>query len=137
MTRQVVDIPADSELFVASRDSFTRIGYSPAVIAGGLMFISGQIARRVDGSIADEIVEQVDLVFKRTAEILRWKGLNLGDVVELVSYHVDVTTSMQPFLEAKARYVQAPFPAWTAVGVPVLGNPKVLIELRSVAALRV
>jgi enamine deaminase RidA (YjgF/YER057c/UK114 family) len=136
MTRQVLDIPADSELFAGSRESFRSAGYAPAVRAGGLLFISGQVARAADGSIPDDVTEQADLVFRKTVEVLRWAGLDLGDLVEMVSYHVDSTNTLSQFMAVKERYIKPPFAAWTAVPVPALGNASFKVELRSVAAFR-
>ncbi len=136
MSRQIIDVPADSHLFAGSRESFTRNGYAPAVRAGGLLFISGQIARQPDGTIPTDIAEQCDLVFQRTIEVLKWNGLTLDDLVEMISYHVDLRENMAHFTAAKEKYIKAPFVAWTAVGVAALGNPADMIELRSVAALR-
>lgn len=136
MTRKIIEVPVESQLFAGSRESFGRNGYAPAVRAGSLLFISGQVARRPDGSIPEDIAEQVDLVFRRTIEVLKWSGLTLDDLVEIISYHVDLRENMGQFTAVKERYVKAPFVAWTAVGVTALGNPADMIELRSVAAFR-
>ncbi|AMV48481.1 RidA family protein [Paraburkholderia caribensis] len=136
MARRVIEIPKETKLFEGSRESFARNGYAPAVSAGGLLFVSGQIARKVDGSIPDDLAEQVELVFERTVEVLSWAGLGLDDLVEMVSYHVDLPNTISTFMSVKERYIKKPFTAWTAVGVAALGNPDHKIELRSVAALR-
>ena len=42
---------------------FEQFGYAPAVRAGNLLYLSGQIGRRADGSFPEDIHDQVDLVF--------------------------------------------------------------------------
>ncbi len=136
MARQIISVPADSALFRASSAGFEQYGYAPAVRAGGLLFISGQIGRKADGSFPDDVGEQVDLVFQRTFEILRWVGLTKDDLVEINSFHVDLPNSIDQFLEVKRRHLTSDFPAWTALGVAALALPQLKIEMRSVAAFR-
>ncbi len=136
MTRQIIQVPADSTLFGAHGETFEQYGYAPAVKAGGLLFISGQIALKADGSCPDDIKEQVDIVFQRTFEILRWVGLTKDDLVEIYSYHVDLPNNFEQFVEVKNKYLTSNFPAWTALGVAALGLPVLKIEMRSIAAFR-
>ncbi len=136
MTREIINVPADSALFGASGEAFEQFGYAPAVRAGNLLFISGQIALKADGSCPEDIKEQVDLVFRRTFEILRWVGLTKDDLVEIYSYHVDLPNNFEQFVEVKDRHLTSNFPAWTALGVAALGLPQLKIELRSIAAFR-
>jgi len=114
---------------------FDAFRYSPAVKAGGLLFISGQVGLRRDGTIPDDVRDQADLAFQRTAEILELCGLGFEDVVELVSYHVDVGENLSAFRETKDRYIVAPYPAWTIVGVAALARPALKVELKCIAAL--
>lgn len=135
MTRKIIDVPAGSVLF-GDGEAFKRYGYAPAVRAGDLLFISGQIGRKADGSCPDDLAQQVDIVFERTFEILRWVGLTKDDLVEVYSYHVDLPNSIDPFVEAKNRHLTPSFPAWTALGVAALALPQLKIEMRSIAAFR-
>lgn len=136
MSKQVTEIPAGSEIFDATRGLFENFGFSPAVKAGGLLFISGQVGLRADGTVAEGIDEQTACAFQRTGEILRLEGLDFSDLVEVVSYHVDMPNQLAAFLPVKKRYTARPFPAWSMVGIAALARPNFLIEIRSVAALR-
>lgn len=135
MTRRIIDVPANSPLF-PSQAEFEKYGYSPAVSAGGLLFISGQVALEPDGSVSDDITEQVDLVFQKTFEVLRWAGLTKDDLVEIYSYHVNLPEHFSQFIAVKEKYLTSSFPAWTALGVEALGLPELKIEMRSIAAFR-
>lgn len=136
MGKTVLEIPADNPTFGASIGSYEKYGYSPAVRAGGLLFIAGQIGRRPDGTIADTVAEQTELALQRTAEILRLEGLNMTDLVEVVSYHVDIQHNLEAFMAVKGRYTAKPYPAWSIIGVDALTSPDLKIEIRSIAALR-
>jgi enamine deaminase RidA (YjgF/YER057c/UK114 family) len=80
--------------------------------------------------------EQAELALQRTAGILRLEGLTMADLVEVVSFHVDLAKNLADFLPVKERYTVRPFPAWSIIGVDALAGPKLKIEIRSIAALR-
>ena len=133
--KEVLEIPKDNAIFGGSFATFEKFGYSPAVRAGGLLFIAGVVGARPDGSVPDSAGEQAELALQRPAEILRLEGLTMADLVEVVSYHVDLTKNLADFLPVKERYTR-PFPAWSIIGVDALAGPKLKIEMRSIAALR-
>lgn len=95
-----------------STEVFKTFNYAPAVAAGGLLFIAGQIGIRADGTVPSTIEEQIDLAFQRLGAILQAAGLGFEDLVELVNYHVDVDKQLTVFLGIKDRYINADAPAW-------------------------
>lgn len=115
-------------------DGYEKYGYSPAVRAGGLLFIAGEVGFAVDGSIPASPADQAELALLRTAEILRLEGLTMADVVDVVSYHVDLEANLGEFLPVKARHTARPFPAWSIIGVQALALPELKIEIKSIAA---
>lgn len=115
---------------------FDLFKYSPAVTAGGLVFIAGQVGIRADGTVPESAAEQIDLAFKRLGAILAHVGLGFDDLVELVSYHVRVDEQLASFREIKDRYVMRDFPAWTILGVASLARANLLVEIKAVAAAR-
>jgi enamine deaminase RidA (YjgF/YER057c/UK114 family) len=128
-------LPENDETFGGNK-IFDLFQYSPAVSANGLVFIAGQVGLRADGTIPVSAEEQIDLAFKRAEVILRNFDLDFTDLVELVSYHVDVASQLGDFRAAKERYIRSDFPAWTILGVASLARPELLIEIKMVAALR-
>jgi len=136
MKREIIKVPADAKYFDGHESNFEQYHYAPAVRAGGLLFISGQIALQADGSCPEDIKEQTEIAFQRTLEILRWVGLSRDDLVEIYSYHVDLPNNFAQFIEVKDKFLTDNYPAWTAIGVAALGLPQLKIELRSVAAFR-
>lgn len=133
MTKKVLEIPADHPLFAATHGGYESYGYSPAVRAGNLLFIAGEVGFRPDGSIPESVAEQTEVALERTREVLRLQGLTLADLVDVVSYHVNLKETVDEFLPVKARYTERPFPAWSIIGVEALALPELKIEIRSVA----
>lgn len=133
MTKTVLEIPADHPMFAATHSGYEQYGYSPAVRAGDLLFIAGEVGFRPDGSVPESVAEQTEVALERTKEILRLQGLTMADLVEVVSYHVNLKETVGEFLTVKARYTERPFPTWSIIGVEALALPELKIEIRSVA----
>ncbi len=112
---------------------FDLFKYSPAVTAGGLVFIAGQVGIRPDGTVPDDAAEQIRLAFERLGAILKREGLGFEDLVELVSYHVRIDEQLTTFREIKDQYIKSDFPAWTILGIASLARPNLLIEIKAVA----
>jgi enamine deaminase RidA (YjgF/YER057c/UK114 family) len=136
MPKTTVEIPSDHPDFKGDHWTFEKYGYSAAVRAGGLLFIAGVVGFRPDGTIPASVAEQSELAMRRTQALLRLEGLTMADLVEVVSYHVDLETNLPAFMPAKERYFEKPFPAWTIIGVQSLALPQLKVEVRSVAKLK-
>ncbi len=128
-------LPANDPTFGGNR-LFDLFQYSPAVKAAGLVFIAGQVGIRADGTVPDGAEEQIELAFRRLGAILAHQGLGFGDLVELVSYHVQVDEQLPRFRAIKERHIARDFPTWTIVGVAALARPGLLVEIKAVAAAR-
>ncbi|NBB09684.1 Rid family hydrolase [Pseudomonas sp. SLFW] len=137
MSKSVVEIPEGNDVFGVSTQAFTDWQYAPAVRAGGLLFVAGLVGVKADGTVPVSVAEQTELAFQRIAEVLRLEGLGMGDLVEVVSYHVDLKQHLDDFLPVKKRHFVEPFPAWTLIGIEALGLPELKIEIKVVAALKV
>lgn len=132
---QRLRLPDDDPTFGGNR-VFDLFQYSPAVTANGMAFIAGQIGLRPDGSMPDSAAEQADLAFQRLGAVLAHLCLDFSDLVELVSYHVDIDAQLADFRAVKERYLRADFPAWTILGVAALARPGLAVEIKAVAATR-
>ncbi|MFC3229078.1 RidA family protein [Marinibaculum pumilum] len=135
MPRDAIDLPADDPAF-GSTKSFESFQFSPAVRARGFVYVSGQVGRAPDGSMPADLAEQADLAFRRIGLILQQAGLDYDDIVELVSYHVDLPAHLPGFIAVKERYMKPPYPAWTMIGVSALAHPDLKVEIKAVAAER-
>lgn len=130
---QRLRLPEDHPAFGGNR-IFDVFQYSPAVTANGLAFVSGQIGLRPDGSVPQDPKEQIRLAFERTQAILRGLGLDFGDLVEMVSYHVNLGEHLAAFRDVKEQFIRKDFPAWTIIGVAALARPELIVEIKVVAS---
>ena len=111
-------------------------GFSPAVRAGDLLFVSGQVGLEPDGTVPKDPERQFTLAFAALGKVLREAGCDAGDIVELMSFHTNYPAQMDIFLKVKAAFQGRALPAWTAVGVAALGYPDTLVEIKAIAGVR-
>jgi len=125
--------------FLNPRDVHTPVGpYShTAVVQGGseLVFISGQVGMRADGSIPPGFAEQVELTLQNLRACLAAHGLGVDAVVKLGVFVVP-GQDFQVLRAARERHFGAHRPTSTSVFVPQLANPKFLVEIEAIAAKR-
>jgi enamine deaminase RidA (YjgF/YER057c/UK114 family) len=74
--------------------------------------------------------------FENVKGVLAAAKLGFRDVVELTTFHVGLRQHLGTFMKVKDRYLEAPYPAWTAIGVVELAVPDALVEIRVTARLR-
>lgn len=111
---------------------------APAVRAGGMLLCSGVLGEGGDGSVSADPVEQYHQVFRNLEVLLGEAGLGFGDVVDLLSFHLDLANQIAAFTQVKDEYLHEPYPAWTAVEVAGLGGgafPGALVEMKATAVL--
>ena len=65
--------------------------------------------------------------------ILEAAGLGFDDVLELTTFHVGLRDHLRAFLAVKDEFLQAPWPAWTAIGVSELAVPGARVEIKVTA----
>lgn len=110
-TRDVVVPPERHALYELHR-------YSPAIRANGMLFVSGQVGSRPDGSAEPELDAQVRLAFKNLNAILAAAGCSFDDVIDVTVFMVDPQTHFERAWAVAADYWgQAPYPTATAIGV--------------------
>jgi len=111
--------------------------FSPAIRDGNKLYCSGVIGVEADGSIASDPAKQFDCAFGRQlGSVLRAAGLGYEDIVEMTTYHVGLQQHLTAFMQVKDRYIAAPYPAWTAIGITELAFPGALVEIKIIAKLR-
>ena len=65
--------------------------YSQAMVTGGMIFTSGQIPLRADGSkLKGDIAAQTEQVFDNLSAILESQGSSLGKVVKVTVFMTDL-----------------------------------------------
>lgn len=92
--------------------------YSAAIRSGDLLFVSGQVGSREDGSPEPDFERQVALAFDNLRAVLEAAGCHLDDIVDVTSFHTDPESQLMAVMEVKDQHFNvAPYPNWTAVGV--------------------
>ncbi len=119
MTRHVRDVvtpPDRHALYELHR-------YSPAIRANGLLFVSGQVGSRPDGSPEPDLDDQVRLAFKNLNAILAEAGCSFADVFDVTVFMVNPDANFERAWAVAAEYWgQAPYPTATAIGVTWLSG---------------
>ena len=107
--------------------------HSAVVPAGAeLIFISGQVGVRPDGSLPSSISAQADQAFANIGALLAAHGLDASALVKLTMFVV-AGQDIQAVRAARAKFLGALRPASTAVFVSQLVDPAWLVEVEGIA----
>ena len=125
---------ADQAQPVTSSNLPTPVGpYSPGMIFGNLVFVSGQAGRDpATGQIGADVTAQTEQVLKNIATILEAAGSSLQHVLRCGVFLVDMK-EFPRMNEVYARAFGAHRPARTTVEVSGLPGPGLLVEIDAVA----
>jgi len=117
MTQREAVFPADR------RTLYEKHRYSAAIRSGDLLFASGQVGTRADGSPEPDFARQVEQAFTNLEEVLAAAGASMADVVDVTTFHTDPAAQMETVMAVRDRRIgPAPYPNWTAVGVTWLAG---------------
>ncbi len=107
--------------------------YSQGTVGAGLIFVSGQLAIEPlkNEVVKGDIKEQTRQVFKNIAEILRAEGADLGDIVKISAFLLDIN-DFKGMNEVFQEIFPDNPPARTTVTVKTF-PPDVLIEIDAIA----
>ena len=109
--------------------------YSHGVEASSIqrvLFVSGQVGVRPDGSLAEGISEQTSAAAKNLTAVLADAGMTTSDVVKFTIFLTDENL-LEGFMEAGAGLLPTPPPATTLVYVKALAAPALLVEIEAIA----
>jgi enamine deaminase RidA (YjgF/YER057c/UK114 family) len=106
-------------IFPANRHAlYEEHGYSAAIQSGDLLFVSGQVGSRLDGSAEPDFERQVTLAFENLKAVLVAAGADLDDIIDVTTFHTDPEKQFEVIMPIKNRYFVGDIrPTWTAVGV--------------------
>ncbi len=99
---------------------------SPAIEAGGRLFVSGMLGRGPNGYSAD-VKEQTRLTLGNLKAALNAGGLDFKDVVETMVYLTDIR-HFEAMNEVYREMVGMPFPVRATVGAQLMA-PEALVEI--------
>ena len=107
-----------------------------AVVPAGtrLLFLSGQVGARPDGSVGETIAEQADQAFANIIALLRAHGLEASSIIKLTTFIV-AGQDGEDVRNARRKHLGAHRPASTAVYVSQLVDPRWFVEVEAVVAM--
>lgn len=126
MKRRLINPPGTERIYESWQ-------FSQAVRVGDTVWVSGQVGMGPDG-IPESIEEQGRLAFESLRGVLQAAGGDLSDIVELVTYHTDLS-EQRGFAKVKSEFLPENYPAWTAVGVTALVLPGLRVEVKATAVI--
>jgi enamine deaminase RidA (YjgF/YER057c/UK114 family) len=110
--------PRDAVFPAGRHQLYADHAYSAAIRSGDLLFVSGQVGSRSDGSPEPDFAAQVRLAFANLRATLKAGGCGLDDIVDVTSFHTDPEHQFDTVLAVKNEvFPAAPYPNWTAIGV--------------------
>ncbi len=106
-------------VFPASRHAlYEEHGYSAAIRSGDLLFVSGHVGSRADGTAEPDFEQQVRLAFENLKATLNAGGCDFDDIVDVTTFHTDPENQFGTIMTVKNEiFSQKPYPNWTAIGV--------------------
>jgi 2-iminobutanoate/2-iminopropanoate deaminase len=124
-------------------DWHVKVPMSQGWKVGNVIFVGGQLSLDGDGNIigAGDIEVQTRNVFENIARVLAEAGASWADVVKLNTYYVydgdeaDAQAFWETMTRVRLGYLSDPGPAATAVRVPGLMYPGLLIEAEVIACI--
>ncbi|PJO49899.1 RidA family protein [Brucella pituitosa] len=124
MTKPAPVFPADRHALYEAH------GYSAAIRSGDLLFVSGQVGSRSDGSPEPDYSAQVRRAFANLEAVLAAGGCGVADIIDVTSFHTDPEAQFADFMAVKNEvFPAAPYPNWTAIGVNWLAGFDVEIKV--------
>jgi len=117
--------------FISTEEAPKAIGpYSQAVMIGNMLYSSGQIALRSDGSLNDgDIKTQTKQVMENLRAILKEVGMDFSHIVKTTIFLSDMDDFIE-LNEVYESYLSEPYPARSTVAVKTLPkNVRVEIEV--------
>lgn len=107
------------------------VGFSDAVIVGDTIYLSGVVAAPNEGEV--DLKPAFERAFARIAVTLKRAGADWDDVVDMTTFHTNLSEQLVDFVPVKNKYIDAPFPAWTAIGISALYEKTAVTEIKIVA----
>ena len=112
-------VHADDRKPVRPASSSPAGPYTPGILAGGTLYVSGQIGRDATGKIAESFEDEVKQCLENAGTVLKEAGYAFSDAVTVQVYLTDMTL-FERMNKVYLTYFPEPRPARTTVGVAKL-----------------
>lgn len=127
MTERGPIVPAGAE------KTYARFHFAPAYRVGDTVYVSGVIGTGDDGRAPTDVAAEFTNTFANLAATLEAAGSSLAEIVEMTSFHIDMSDTLAPFMAARDAVLAEPWPAWTAIGCTQLAIPSARAEVKVTA----
>lgn len=116
-----------------------QLGFSQAWRVDGpqsIVFLAGQAPISPDGKLVGEedFEAQARQVFENLRTVLEQSDATFQTIVKLTVYLTDMSR-LRDYARVKAEFIEGRQPASTAIGVPSLALPAMMIEVDATAVL--
>ena len=109
------------------------IRYAEAVRVGDMVHLSGVTGTPVERDAgAAALTANFVSIFEEIGERLARAGATFDNVISIETYRLDYLETFALFNEVKNRYITAPYPTWTDVGIAAL-PPGAVAEVKVTA----
>jgi len=99
-----------------------------------VIFVSGQAAISAEGEVVapGDFEAQTRQTVENLRTVLEASGASLEAIVKLTVFLTDIA-NVRDYGRIKAKFIQGPQPASSAVGVSALALPEMMIEIEAIA----
>ena len=124
------------ERIITQPDPYEPYLLSQGIRFGDLLFISGQAGAGDDGRIVDGgFLAQGEQAFANLRRALEAGGSSLRDVIKVTIFVTDMG-HFQDVVALRRKFFSAPYPADTIAEIKALYDPRAMIEIEAIAAVR-
>ncbi len=96
-------------VFPANRHAlYEKHGYSAAIRSGDLLFVSGQVGSREDGTPEPDFAAQVERAFDNLKATLNAAGCTFDDLIDVTTFHTDPENQFPTIMQVKQTLFPKP-----------------------------
>ena len=108
--------------------------WSNCLLAGGIAYISGMVARGDDVRelAGKDEYEQAKIIFAKIKGLVEAAGGAMSDIVKITVFVTNIRNNVKVWA-ARREFFTGNFPASTLVEVRALAAPEILVEIEAVA----
>ena len=98
-----------------------------------VLFCNGQVGARLDGTVPESPLEQIEVIFQRIGIILAASNMSFADVVKFTVYVTDKSI-LDAYFRVRGRFMGDHSPPATLLVVQTFPRPGVVVEIETIAA---
>ena len=114
----------------------STVGYSHVARAGNTLYISGQVAKDIEGQLVGkgDFETQVRQVFTNLKNILDEVGGSVHNIAKMTTFLTHYNY-IETYRSVRDEFFQEPYPANTLLFVESLALPDFMVEIEAIAVL--